>query len=263
MAGTRLDYEPDPVSWSHPYGSTRAGGAQLLLQTLDLRLDKALDFFMFMSVGYIPWMMENGLRLLAAGSHLTGVPGRVVHVWEVGEPLRDAPSGRPKMLDLLDAYVSREEVHVLTPTAYDPARFFTRGALPKAKWEEPPDRSTRVFLIDTIQVQAGRMRGFVRGKSEMLVPLLTDPPRHAASHAWTLVASGWLRGSDAPAAVNVWSLPEADSLLATMLRVSENTAYQEFVRACVKGEDQHLLGPLTAYDPRPVLASNGALYYRE
>jgi len=259
VADARLDYGPDPVSWSFPYGTTRAGAPQLLLQTLDLKLDRALDFFMFMSLGYIPRMMENGVRLLAAGSQLTGVPGRVVHLWEIGAPLRETPFGRPETLARLADYVSREEAHVLTPTAYDPARAFSRKAPPGGGLE----RQTRVFLIDTIQVRRERMRAFVRGKSEMLVPLLARPPRHAAAHAWTLVASGWLRGADAPAAVNLWSLPEADSLLATMLRVSENTAYQEFVRACVASEDQHLLGPITHYDPNPAAAPDGSLHYRE
>jgi hypothetical protein len=251
-------YAPDPVAWSFPFGTTRVGAPQFLLQVLDLRVDRALDFFMFMALGYVPWMMENGLRLLAAGSYLTGMPGRVVHLWEIGKPLQESPHGGNSPLELLREYITREEVHVLTPTAYDPPREFSPYVS-----SSTGDRRTRVLLMDTAQVKRGQMRGFVRGKSEVLIPLLTRPPAHAKAHAWTLLAGGWLRGAEAPAVVNLWSLPEADALLAAIRRVSENTAYQEFARTCVGGEDQHLLGPITHYDPNPAVAPNGVLRYRE
>lgn len=259
--GAESEYQTDPVTWGYPEGTTR-GGRKLVLQYLELRVEKTLDFFMFMAMAYRPWMMENGLHLLAAGSQITGNPGRVVHLWEIGTPLGVSGSlFEGSIPDALGSYVSRQEFHVLDATAYDPERTFAPTWPPGAE-PTPGAQGGRVYLIDTIDVTPGRMLGFVRGKSELLVPLLTHPPPRAKEHAWTLIASGWLHGVGAPSAVNLWQLPSSNTLLETMLRIGENTDYQEFVQTCVRREDQHLLGPIDFYDPRPAHEGD-ALRYRE
>lgn len=244
---------------SFPKGTTRAGYG-LVVQRLDLNLPELWNYGMFMTLRYVPAMMERGFRLLAAGSHLTGAPGRVVHVWRRGEPLRpDAPP--LPLAQELSRYVAAEENTLLTPTAYDPDRWLPGDPAnggrraPPASAEGASFVGSRVYLIDHIDVAPARMGSFVEGKRRLMIPLLSNPA-HGASAPWTLIASGWRRGAGAPAAVNVWELPESDALLRTMRRISENTTYQGFVKGCVRGEDQHLLAPIDSYEPRPVRAGS-------
>lgn len=229
----------------------------LVLQRLDLNLDELWNYGMFMALEYVPTMMERGFRLLAAGSQLTGAPGRVSHVWRRGAPLSTRGRGA-QLAKKLQRYALAEDVTTLTPTQYDPERWLS-GEAGTSKTPPPADVAggssvgSRVYLIDTIQVSAARMTTFVETKRKLMLPLLSNP-KHGANPPWTLIASGWARGAGSPTAVNVWELPESDTLLRTMRRVSENTTYQEFVKQCVRGEDQHLLAPVDFYEPRPIRA---------
>jgi len=229
----------------------------LVLQRLDLNLDELWNYGMFMALEYVPSMMERGFRLLAAGSHLTGTPGRVAHVWRRGAPLPSRGQGAQLARKLM-RYVAAEDVTTLTPTGYDPARWLPGDAgcskaPPAADVAGGSSVGSRVYLIDTIHLNPARMGAFVDAKRNLMLPLLSNP-KHGATPPWTLLASGWTRGAGSPTAVNVWELPESDTLLRTMRRVSENTNYQDFVKRCVRAEDQHLLAPVDFYEPRPIRA---------
>jgi hypothetical protein len=167
------------------------------------------------------------------------------------------------LLDAFSRYVDRQQVTVLTPTAYDTDRWLA-GVSPPPTPSAPPQtpvggadgRGSRVYLIDSIEVQPAKMSAFVAGKRDVMVPLIAT----GGSAPWTLLASGWTRGAGSPEAVNVWELPESDALLRTMRRVSENIAYQNFVRECVHKEEQNLLCPIDFYEPRPVRVDRGESY---
>jgi hypothetical protein len=250
---------------SFPRDTTREG-YQLVLQRLDLKVDAFWDYQMFMMLQYVPAMMERGFHLLAAGTHLTGVPGQLVHLWRRrAVPGAGADATPAHSYDLgarFAHFVRAEEVTTLTPTAYDAARWLPGD--PDAPRPPPPPAATkagsagsRVYLIDRIAVQPQRMRAFVEAKRALMIPLLSEKARGTKA-PWTLLASGWASGAGSPVAVNVWELPDSDALLRTMRRISENTAYQDFVTSCVRGEDQHLLAPIDAYEPRPIRAGSDA-----
>lgn len=246
-------FDDDVSPGEFPEGTAR-DGYSLVLQSFELNLDRAWDYNMFMVLAYRPAMMERGWRLLAAGSQLTGVPGRVVHLWHRGEPLRTPGAySRASLAKQLADFTVREEVMVLRPTGYDTRRRFVDPSAPETPRPSDgvgPRGGSRVYLIDRIRVQPSRMTAFVEAKRALMFPLLAQPSPGRTS-PWTLMGSGWARGAGAPLAVNVWELPDCDALLNTMRRVSENTTYQRFVRGCLEdgGEDQDLLAPMDFYEP--------------
>jgi len=248
---------------SFPHDTTREG-YQLVLQRLDLHVEDFWEYQLFMMLQYVPAMMERGFRLLAAGTHLTGVPGRVVHLWRrralPGEGADATPASADDLGKRFASFVRAKKVTTLTPTAYDADRWLPGEPDAPLPPPRPVARKTclvgsRVYLIDRIAVQPRRMRAFVEAKRKLMIPLLSDPS-HGTPAPWTLLASGWANGGGSPVAVNLWELPESDALLRTMRRISENTAYQEFVTSCVRGEKQHLLAPIDAYEPRPIRAGS-------
>ncbi len=256
--------DKDGMLGAYPSGTTR-DGYQLLIQTFELRLELLWDYNLFMALRLCPAMMERGYHLLVAGTQLTGRPGRVVHVWRRDAAAAAKPErpGAASLLDELSRYVARQQVTVLTPTAYDADRWLAGVSSPPTPSNAPTTaaasgagasaRGSRVYLMDTIKVRPGKMSAFVAGKRDVMVPLIAV----GGSAPWTLLASGWVHGVGAPEAINVWEMPESDALLRTMRRVSENIAYQTFVRECVHEEDQNLLSPIDFYEPRPVRVDRG------
>jgi hypothetical protein len=248
-------------------------GYRLMVEEFDVPLSKLSAFLKFMSLQYKPWMMENGAFLLAAGSQLTGAPGHIVQVWKVNDappngapPPNTPPFGLPEGIAsvraLLDSLVDNLRVTVLAPSGIDPDREISYekdihepATLPPGV--APGPAGTRVYLIDHATVRPGRTRSFIEGKREVLVPLLTPPVGR-----WRLLASGWSPDAGEHSVVHLWELPASNELLETMLRISENTDYQEFLGETMLREDQNLLRPLRSYDPIPQHGPSAVVYYR-
>ncbi len=259
MGATGTMDDGDAIWGELPKDATREGYT-LLVHSFTLRDLVALwDFNLFMTLRLVPGMMARGFNLLAAGTQLTGSPGRVVHVWRRAADSRGrrVPGARA-LLDELSGYVRDEAIVPMRPTSYDPLRWLPgdAAAQPRFTVDAGGASGSRVYLMDTVSVVPGRMREFVSGKRDVMIPLIA----RGVAAPWTLLASGWVRGAGDPVAMNVWEMPDSDALLRTMRRVSENIAYQDFVRECVRAEDQHVLCPVDFYEPRARRAErDGAL----
>ena len=119
----------------------------------------------------------------------------------------------------------------------------------------------RAYLLDTITVKPGQMGRFAAGKAAVMRPLLEDAATGAPpGREWFLVGAGWKSQGGSAVAVNLWSLPDVGALVEAMNRVGENTGYQRLVQTCVASEDQHLLLPMSLYDPRPSREQGRVVY---
>ena len=247
----------------------------LLLQTARVAPERMAGWKRHVALSVQPWMWETfGAHLLAAGSALTGSPGLVTQLWMVGveySPALAAAKLRERRWhqEFVEAVDDLHE-EVLLPMAYDPPRNVAPGREPtRAPGAVRGEISAtmRSFLIDHIDVPSRRLGDFSRGKREVFLPLVTTRP-----FGWRLIASGarvterLFRGtghdvaldanslrttSPSTTVVNLWDLPAPDALPRVMLHLSENQAYQTFRDTTVGGEEQHLLLPVGAYDPRP------------
>ncbi len=247
----------------------------LLLQTARAAPERMQGWKRHVALSVQPWMWETfGAHLLAAGSALTGSPGLVTQLWMVGvdySPALAAAKLRDRRWhqDFVEALDDLHE-EVLLPMGYDAPRNVVPGREPEGAprvLRSDATATMRSFLIDHIDVPSRRLGDFSRGKREVFVPLVTT---HA--FGWRLIASGarvtdrMFRGAGLDVAldagalratcptttvVNLWDLPAPDALPRVMLHLSENQAYQTFRDATVGGEEQQLLLPVGAYDPRP------------
>lgn len=250
---------PDFIAWGADGSGSR--GYELLLETVDVRVDESWQFMMQVVMSWRPWMRRvMGARLLCAGATITGQPGRLVHLWRVPEGFSTT-----RMFAALHALASKTEgawvktyfgrhervsYEPLSPTSYDPARCWPddpaggcSGPLPTLSGERP------VRLIDLIEVKPGRLSALAEVKSTLFVP-------QAAELGVQLMASATSATGLARRLVQVWELSRADTLLQAMRRFSEVGWYQQMLRENVVSERQDLLYPLAWYDPHPALVVN-------
>lgn len=238
------------------------GGApwSLLLQQVTVRPGKIWQYQLFMVSTYRVWLRRAGFQMLAAGSYLTGAPGRLLHLWYVPPALAEgALAEQPAFLQhYREELIEHEETTTLAPAAYDPERAL--GERPAAA-PELLGSPVRAYLLDTITVKPGQMGRFAAGKAAVMRPLLEDAATGAPpGREWFLVGAGWKSQGGSAVAVNLWSLPDVGALVEAMNRVGENTGYQRLVQTCVASEDQHLLLPMSLYDPRPSREQGRVVY---
>ena len=102
------------------------GGApwSLLLQQVTVRPGKIWQYQLFMVSTYRVWLRRAGFQMLAAGSYLTGAPGRLLHLWYVPPALAEgALAEQPAFLQhYREELIEHEETTTLAPAAYDPDR---------------------------------------------------------------------------------------------------------------------------------------------
>jgi hypothetical protein len=243
-------------------GAGGGGGYELLLETVDVRVDTSWQYMMEVVTAWRPWMhREGGARLVCAGATITGQPGRLVHLWRVPEGFsvaklqRDlhahAATGEGRWVKAFVGRIERVSYDVLAPTFYDPARCWpdepggTCGdaPAPTAGGERP------VRLIDVIDVKPGRLAALAKVKRDRFVP-------QAAELGVRLMASGTSATGLGRRLVQVWELSRADTLLDAMRRLSEVGWYQKMLRDNVLSERQDLLYPLAWYDPHPAYVAD-------
>lgn len=240
-----------------------ARGYELLLETVDVRVDMSWQYMMKVVTAWRPWMRRamGDARLLCAGATITGQPGRIVHVWRVREGFSTsamfaslhALASRPEgaWVGPFVGYIERVSYDVLAPTHYDPERCWpdeTEGCCAGAPAETSPAGERPVRLIDVIDVRPGRLAALAEIKARRFAPQAAELGVH-------LMASGTSTTSVGRRLVQVWELSRADTLIAAMRRFSEMAWYQQMLRENVASERQDLLYPLAWYDPHPALVT--------
>lgn len=252
MSDTPSEF-PDLVA-----GASR--GYELLLETVDIRVDTGWQYMMKVVTAWRPWMRRamGDARLVCAGATITGQPGRIVHVWRVREgfsttqmfsalhALAAKPEGR--WVGGFIEHIERVSYDVLVPTSYDPERCWPDAAtgLCAGAPSAAPAGERPVRLIDVIDVKPGRLAALAEIKSKQFVP-------QASELGVNLMASATSATGLGRRLVQVWELSRADTLLTAMRRFSEMAWYQKMLRENVASERQDLLYPLAWYDPHPAL----------
>ncbi len=262
MGDTKSVFPDFIASGAGPSGVVK-GGYELLLETVDVRVDTSWQYMRWVVTSWRPWMYRamGGARMVCAGATITGQPGRLVHLWRVPPGFSTArlfnavsehsatPAGH--WLTEFTQSIERVTYDVLTPTYYDPARHWPdEGAtpcVPMAPKERGAERPVR--LIDVIDVKPGRLKALAEVKAAQFVPQADGLGVH-------LMASGTSATGLGRRLVQVWELSRADTLLASMRRFSEAGWYQKMLRENVVSERQDLLYPLAWYDPHPALSSD-------
>ena len=262
MGDTKSVFPDFIASGAGPSGVVK-GGYELLLETVDVRVDTSWQYMSKVVTSWRPWMFRamGGARMVCAGATVTGQPGRLVHLWRVPQGFSTAKlfnavsehSGTPAGHWLAEFTQSIERVtyDVLTPTYYDPARHWSDEGPATCTVVPPETRAGErpVRLIDVIDVKPGRLKALADVKAGQFVPQADGLGVH-------LMASGTSATGLGRRLVQVWELSRADTLLASMRRFSEAGWYQKMLRENVVSERQDLLYPLAWYDPHPALASD-------
>jgi hypothetical protein len=96
------------------------------------------------------------------------------------------------------------------------------------------------YLIDTIDVKPDQMQKFI----ELMYQLIDGAFRE---QGWTLVSATYTVTGRPTTVVHLWSIPSANSVLQTMIKLADNPTYVELM-ACVDSEVQQILTPMI-YNP--------------
>ncbi len=84
MGDTKSVFPDFIASGAGPSGVVK-GGYELLLETVDVRVDTSWQYMRWVVTSWRPWMYRamGGARMVCAGATITGQPGRLVHLWRV------------------------------------------------------------------------------------------------------------------------------------------------------------------------------------
>lgn len=96
------------------------------------------------------------------------------------------------------------------------------------------------YLLDTIDVKPDQMQRFI----EIMYQLINGAFRE---QGWKLVSATYAVTGRPTTVTHLWSIPSANSVLETMLKLADNATYVALM-ACVDSEEQQILTPMI-YNP--------------
>jgi hypothetical protein len=244
-----------------------AGGAvvrdyQLLVETVDIDTQKTIQYLGDLPLKYRFWMRRvMGAKMVATSKLLTSRPGRVTHVWQTPWPFSlsemqaalDEESRRSPWVSEMFGYIAHVSYDLLMPTMYDPGRcWVTPGADTCSCGPGRKQGAATTFapgnyrIMDVIDVKPGRLDDLARAKETHFVPEAREFGIH-------LIASG-TRVAEPRRLVQVWSVPNVDSLVDAIKKFSELGWYNQMFQHDIESEDQDLMVP-SLHDPEPTLLS--------
>jgi hypothetical protein len=204
-------------------------------------LAKILDDYRFA----IRSSLSGWSRVLACGA-ISGDPYTFVQLWRVSGSVSPADSllalqerGGEAYRQFLTALVEFDR-ELLFPTSYDPnphAVAVSRG----------PVSRDAVVLVYRAVLRRGALARLACLKERFFVPRLTGVPSEwapsdvrAPVHGWRLLASATSVTGRHGVLVQVWRLPDSNSLVRAMRVMSENEVYRRNVAPCIESEE-HVL----------------------
>lgn len=258
---------------------------QLMIETADVVQESVYAYEVArehddegLSAKWRAWMRERmKAKLLCANTTLTGRPGRYIYVWYVdwGFSLAEMQAAlhedarRQDWIGEMFRALNGVSYDVLVPTSYDPGRCWRAPGAPQRcscpdapKLASPapcikevpspidtngPERCV-ARLIDVIDVKPGRLADLADKKGHCFVENAKQ------RFGITLVASG-TRVAEARKLVQVWNLPEHDSLRNAATAFMDDGWYPDMLSNDVRSEQQELLLPWD-HDPRPTSKDN-------
>jgi hypothetical protein len=174
----------------------------------------------------LPW----GWRRVFVADAITGQPGTFVQLWRV--PVGELSSDKLGEREDSAAHAAFKSGLVrFARAAFDAMPYDAyRGSQPSTVADGPPN----VLLLNDVTVKKGALARFAFLKQSFFIDAVgADPFR------WRLVGAGALRGHS-NRILQMWELPDADTLPYTMRRAGQNLIYRRCLEPCIEAEDQQL-----------------------
>jgi hypothetical protein len=222
-----------PIGAPWPYDTTSAAPPVYVLDMLDLDREGAASPYPYLD-SYLSVARSDGWRRVFVASAETGSPNAYDQLWQLDASYPGVHGSPPPIafrgyVDLVEHLTNFARVLLQPMPYYDPNVALSSYV-------------GRPLLIDHAVVKDGAMARFSCLKQNFFKPFVEQ------HFGWKLLFAGHDLTGPQSAIVNVWALPDEDSLANAMLCVGHNASYQGELLPCIIEEHQNLYHLMTTND---------------